>query len=196
MALKAVRQAWSTAKKLLALAVLWALVFSLASIAKLTVAFAYDDGLVCSAPAFAKARASLKPPYPQKEYWSVINQAYDIEETKVLAQGLAWALRALGFRVAIVAERPSTDGEALRKEWRRLTPKAWFHFAGDQDDRRAFLGKGNIVLYFTDSDAAILDARKAGVCAVRLKRGEKSPKRDEDYHPGTLNELVLPLSQY
>ena len=40
-----------------------------------------------------------------------------------------------------------------------------------------------------------MEARKAGVYPLRIKRSSSSYKKD-DYHPGTLGELVVPLSQY
>jgi len=201
MVLKAVRAkteaAWSTTKRLLALMSCWGLIFSLATITKLAVAFDYDDGLVFSSPAYVKAFASAQQPLgPQ--FWSVVNRSYDIEQPKFLTQGLAWAFRVFGFKVAIIVDRPSTDGEALRKEWRRLTPKTLFYFAGDRADQRTFLAKNNLnfVLFLGDSDSSITEARKAGVYAIRIKRSPKSYRKFEDYHPGTLGELVLPLSQY
>jgi len=198
MVLKAVRAkteaAWTTTKKILALMSCWGLVFSLATITKLAVAFEYDDGLVFSTPAYVKAFASVQTPFTP-QFWSVVNKSYDIERPKYLTYSLAWAFRLFGFKVAIIADRPSTDGDGLRKEWRHLTPKTLFYFAGDRGDRKTFLEKGNFVLLFADSDTAIMDSRKAGVYAVRVKKSARSYKK-EDYHPGTLGELVLPLSNY
>jgi acid phosphatase (class B) len=97
--------------------------------------------------------------------------------------------------VAILASRPDTDGEALRKEWRRLVPRPRFIFAGDGVSKRRYLEDGNFVLYFGDSDVDISEARKAGVFPVRVKRSPQSSYK-EDYHPGTMREFVLPLSQY
>ena len=95
----------------------------------------------------------------------------------------------------VVVDRPSTDGEALRKEWRRLTPKTLFYFTGDRGDKKSFLEKKNFIMFFGDGDSGIMESRKAGVYAVRIKRSSRSYKK-EDYHPGTLGELVIPLSQY
>jgi acid phosphatase class B len=198
MVLKAVRAkteaAWTTTKKLLALMSCWGLIFSVVTIAKLGVAFEYDDTLVFSTPAFAKAFASVQQAY-SPQFWSVVNKSYDVEKPKYLSGALAWTFRLFGFKVAIVAARPSTDGEALKKEWRRLTPKTSFYFAGDKSDLKSILERGNFVLFFSDNDSDILEARKAGVYCLRVKRSSKSMDK-EDYHPGTLGELVLPGSQY
>ena len=198
MVLKSVRAkteaAWTTTKKILALMSCWGLIFSLATITKLAVAFEYDDGLVFSTPAYVKAFASVQQPFTP-QFWSVVNRSYDIEQPKFLAQGAAWAFRLFGFKVAIIADRPSTDGEALRKEWRRLTPKTLFFFAADRGDKKNFLEKSNFVLVFADGDSFIMDARQAGVYAVRIKRSPRSHQK-ENYHPGTLGEFVMPFSQY
>ena len=130
-----------------------------------------------------------------QQFWSVVNQAYDLEKPKIVPLSAAWLFRVLGFRVAILASRPDTDGEALRKEWRRLVPRPRFIFAGDGAGKSRHLGDGNFVLYFGDSDVDISEARKAGVFPVRVKRSPRSSYK-EDYHPGTMREFVLPLSQY
>jgi len=188
------KAAWGTTKKILALMSAWGLIYSLVTIAKLAVAFEYDDGLVSSAPAFAKAAAGgLQPFTPQ--FWSEVNRSYDLEQPKALACALAGTFRIFGFKVAIIADRPSTDGEALRKEWRRLTPKTLFFFAADRGDKKNFLEKSNFVLVFADGDSFIMDARQAGVYAVRIKRSPRSHQK-ENYHPGTLGEFVMPFSQY
>ena len=198
MVLKAVRAkteaAWTTTKKILAFLSCWGLVFSLATIARLAVAFEYDDGLVFSTPAFVRAFASVQQPFTP-QFWSVVNRSYDLEQPKYLPFALAWAFRICGFKVAIVADRPSTDGEALRKAWRHLTPRALFYFAAERGTKKDFLSKGNYVLYFTSEDSSILESRQAGLYPIRLKRSPRSYKK-EGYHPGTLGELVLPLSQY
>ena len=195
MVLKAVRAktetAWKTTKKALAVMSVWGLIFSLVTISRLAVAFEYDDGLVFSTPAYAKARAGLSNP-ASEQFWSVVNRSYDLESPQVTPFLLAWTLRLCGFKVAIIAQRPSTDGEALQKEWRHLTPNGLFCFAPEKAGIRVFLGQGNYVLYFGGSDSGILEARKAGVYPIRIKRSAKSSNK-EDYHPGTLGEIRLPF---
>ncbi|MFA6002963.1 MAG: hypothetical protein WC881_02740, partial [Elusimicrobiota bacterium] len=83
MVLKAVREkthaAWTTTKKILAFLSVWGLIFSLATITKMSVAFEYDDGLVFSTPAYVKAFASVQQPFGP-DFWSVVNRSYDIEQ--------------------------------------------------------------------------------------------------------------------
>lgn len=185
-------KAWTTTKKIVAFMMVWGLVFSLVTIGRLRVAFDYDDTLVYSTPAFNKAfRSSLQPFSTQ--FWSIVNSSYDVEQPKMLPYALAWALRIFGFKVTIIAARPNVDGEPLRKEWRHLASQ--FVFNETRETKHNVLKQGNYVLYFGDSDSDIQQGRQARVLTVRIKRSPKSSYK-EDYHPGTLNELILPFSDY
>jgi len=188
-----VGKTWTTTKKILAAMSAWGLVFSLVTIARLGVAFNYDDTLVDSAAAFQKA-ARLSPLRGGPDYWNVVNASYDLENPKLLPYALAWAFRGLGFQVLIIADRPAVGGEALRKEWRHLAPKG-FIFAGAESEKHLRLADGRYVLFFGDSDQDILEARRAKVYPVRVKRGKKAVGSGEDYHPGAFGELVLPFSE-
>ena len=133
MVLKNVRAkvdtAWTNTKKVLAVMSAWGLIFSLVTICKLGVAFDYDDTLVFSTPAFAKAFASVSQPFTP-ELWAAVNHAYDIEQPKVVASSLAWMFRAFGFRVSVICSRPAVEGDALKKEGRLVAQR--IHLAGDR----------------------------------------------------------------
>lgn len=182
---------WTLAKKTVVAMSAWGLVFSLVTIARLGVAFDYDDTLVHSSPAYAKAFANSTQPF-SPQFWAIVNNSYEMEQPKYVAQALAWTFRLFGFRVAIIAARPATEGDALKKEWRRLAPRG-FYFSGDKENKHLQLQNGNYVLYFGDSDSDIAQARMAKVYPIRVKRGRRSSYK-EDYHPGTLGEVVVPLS--
>lgn len=196
MVLKAAREkvekTWTTTKKILALMSVWGLIFSLVTIARLGVAFTYDDALVTSAPAFEKAAGAVQQ-LRSPEYWRIVNTSYDLETPKLLPYALALLFRGFGFRVAILAERNPVGGEALKKEWRHLAPRG-FTFVSDPEELHMHLQDGRYVLFFSDGDRELLEARKAGVYAVRVRRGSKSVNGGE-YNPGKMGELVLPLSQ-
>ena len=190
-----VEKGWTWTKKILAAMSVWGLVFSLVTIGKLSVAFDYDDTLVASAPAYARAMSQSAQPY-SSGFWSVVNQSYDLERPKAMAYGLAWLFRVFGFRVSVIASRPPVDAEALKKEWRHLVPRGRFVFAGEEGGKAAYLQGGNFVLYFGDGDADIADAKRARVFAVRIRRDARSFFRLQDYNPGSLGEFVLPWSEY
>lgn len=198
MVMKAVKEkaekTWSLAKKVGALVSLWALIFSLATVAKLGVAFDYDEVLVASAPAFKKASGAATQLY-SPGFWEVVNTSYDLEKPKLLPFTLAWLFRICGFNVTVVTSRPAVEVDGLKKEWRRLVPHGRFLFASDKTQKHVYLQSGNYVLFFSDSDTGIEQARKARVFPIRIRRAADSFFKD-DYHPGTLGELVLPLSQF
>lgn len=187
-----IEKGWTTTKKALAIMSVWGLIFSLVTIGRLGVAFDYDDVLVHSAPAFDKAEKSVQQAR-SPQFWAIVNNSYDLEGRKLIPYGLAYLFRGLGFRVMILADRVGSDGDALRKEWRALSPRGFVFTGAETENKHLHLQDGQYVLYFASGDRDIHEARKAGVYAVRVKRGKKAVRRDE-YHPGTMGELVIPLS--
>ncbi|MFA6030287.1 MAG: hypothetical protein WC969_10570 [Elusimicrobiota bacterium] len=180
-------------KKVLGMMMVWGLIYSLVTIGGLKVAFDYDDTLVFSTPSYTKAFKSGTVPF-SPAFWEIVNNSYDIESRKILTNSAAWILRVFGFRITILADRPSYGGQALRKEWRHLASN--FVFAGEREGvRAATLGSATYVLYFTDRDSSITAGRKAKVLALRIRRSPKSSYK-EDYHPATMQELVVPFSEY
>ncbi|MCX5790411.1 MAG: hypothetical protein NTX64_18185 [Elusimicrobia bacterium] len=124
---------------------------------------------------------------------SIVNSNYDLEEPKLIPYALAWAFRVFGFRITILANRPEVNGAPLRKEWRHLAGR--FVFAGAPGSMHAALKDGNYVIFFGDSDTDITEGRLAKVYSIRVRRSRKSSHK-EDYHPGSLGELVIPYSEY
>ena len=188
-----VEKGWTLTKKTLAMLSVWGLIYSLVTIGRLGVAFDYDDTLVDSAAAYEKAAHAVAA---QQRYspgfWAAVNNSYELETPKVLPYALAWTCRILGFKVMIMADRSGADGDALKKEWRKLSPRG-FVFTSQPQNKHLHLQDGRYVLFFGDSDRDMLEARKAGVLAVRVKRNRRSVSHD-DYNPGTMGELVLPFS--
>ncbi len=197
MVLKDVREkvekTWTTTKKILAAMSVWGLIFSLVTISRLGAAFTYDDTLVHSAPAFEKAEGVGRQSRGA-EFWKVVNNAYDLETPKFIPYAIAWALRGFGFRITIFAQRDATGGEALKKEWRHLSPRG-FVFVPNAQELHLHLQDSRFVIFFGDGDRDILEARKAGIYAVRVRRGNKAVSHG-DYTPGRFEEVVLPLSQF
>jgi acid phosphatase (class B) len=185
---------WSMAKKIGAMISVWALIFSIATVGKLGVAFDYDEVLVASAPAFKKGAAAAQQAY-SPQFWEVVNTSYDLERPKLLPLSLAWLFRVCGFRVTVVTARPAIEVDGLKKEWRHLAPPGRFLFASDKTQKHQYLVNGNYLLFFGDSDSDVEQARQASVFPVRIRRAADSYFKD-DYHPGTLGELVLPASQF
>ncbi|HVE14629.1 MAG TPA: hypothetical protein VNI01_14635 [Elusimicrobiota bacterium] len=183
---------YSFFRKILGLLMAWGLVFSVVTIGEMRVGFDYDDTLVFSTPAFKKAfDAGVQAFSP--EFWKIVNSNYDLEQPKVEMNAIAWALRLLGFKIAILTARPNYGGEGLQKEWRHLSKD--FIFANGAESKHTYLKDGNYVLYFGDSDTDITEGRKARVLTLRVKRSPKSTYK-EDYNPGSLREPIIPFSEY
>src|SRR3569832_2184876 len=189
-----VEKAWTTTKKILALMSVWGLVFSLVTLARLGVAFAYDDALVNSAAAYEKAEGAGTAAAHGPDYWKTINTSYDLESPKLLPYAAAGAARLYGYHNLILAERQATGGEALKKEWRHLAPRG-FTFVSDPEELHLHLQDGRYVLFVGSTDRELLQAKKAGVYAVRVKRPRKSVLGGE-YNPGQLGEVVVPFSDF
>lgn len=187
-----VHKGWSTGKKILAWMSVWGLIFSLVTIGRLRVGFDYDDTLVFSTPAFNKAFKSGAQPF-SPDFWTVVNESYDLEEPKLMTNVMAWVFRVFGFRITVLTSRPPDGGDALKKEWRHLASQ--FIFVPNAEKKHVHLGQGHYVLYFGDSDTDISEGRLAKVFTLRVRRSPKSSYK-EDYHPGTMGEIVIPFSEY
>ena len=188
-----VEKGWTTMKKVLAMMSVWGLFFSLITIGRLSVAFDYDDTLVNSNKAYEKAEKSVTQ-RDSPSFWGALNNAYDLESVKYVPFALACALRGLGFRVVIMAERQAVDGDALKKEWRKLAPRA-FIFTPDPTAKHLHMQEGHFVAFFGDSDQDMLEAKKVNVLALRVRRG-KHPSKHDHYSPGKMGDTVIPLSQF
>ncbi|MBI3550248.1 MAG: hypothetical protein HY078_14510 [Elusimicrobia bacterium] len=189
-----VQKGWSIWKKMFSWMCIWGLIFSLVTIGRLRVGFDYDDTLVFSTPAFNKAFKSGVQAF-SPEFWSIVNQSYDLERPKYFTNAFAWFFRLLGFRITVIAARPPEGGDPLKKEWRHLVHGADFQFVPDAEKKPSILRQGNYILYFGDSDSDIVVARRAGIFPLRVRRSVQSSNKDE-YHPGTMGELTIPLSQF
>ena len=188
-----VEKAWTTTKKVLAAMSVWGLIFSLVTIGRLSVGFDYDGTLVDSSKSFEKA-ARLSQQAGGASYWGVVNNAYELEKPKLVPYSTALLLRVLGFRIVIMADRQGTDGDALRKEWRRLAPRG-FLFTPNPSDKHLHLQEGRFIAFFGDADVDMLEAKLAGVLAMRVQH-PPVPGLTAPYSPGRMGDYVVPLSRF
>ncbi len=170
----------------------WAVFFSVFTLMGLHVGFEYDDGLVFSTPAFQSARDSRTEPESQ-DYWNAVNRAYRLERVKPAPWLTAWFFRIFGFKVDILCLRGPAGADSLIQSWKPLADT--FFFAADENRKYEFLEHKPVILYFAASDADIIQARKAGVAAVRIRKSSKSTLSSE-YTPRKFKEPVLPLSEF
>jgi acid phosphatase class B len=174
------------------LAATWAVFFSVFTIMGLRAGFEYDDGLVFSTPAYKTAQKSGAEP-GSKDYWNAVNRAYKLERAKPVVWLTAWLCRAFGFKVAIICQRDPAGSDSLAQSWKPLAQD--FFFTDDENQKYELLEKKPFTLYFAVSDADVIQARKAGVWAVRIRKNKKSVLPAEAT-PRMFKEPVLPLSEF
>jgi acid phosphatase class B len=154
--------------------------------------FEYDDGLVFSTPAYKSAQEAKTEP-GSGDYWNAVNRAYKSERTKPAVWLTAWLLKTFGFKVAVICRRDPAGSDSLVQNWKNLADD--FYFADDENRKYELLEKKSFTLYFAVSDSDVIQARKAGVWAVRIRKNKKSTL-PTDSTPRKFNEPVLPLSEF
>ncbi|OGR81569.1 MAG: hypothetical protein A2X32_05600 [Elusimicrobia bacterium GWC2_64_44] len=170
----------------------WGFLFSVNSLIGFQAGFEYDDGLVYSTPAFqAAAKDNLEPGTP--DYWNSVNRSFNYERLKPVPWLAAWTLKALGVKIAVFCDRGSEGSDSLEASWRRLAD--YFYFTAAEDAKYRLLEKHRFILYAAPSDAGVIQARKAGVTPLRVRKSPKSAGALES-NPGKFGERVLPLSAF
>ena len=193
-AIKALFLKWFSRLRAFAmLAGAWGVLFSVITLIGFKAGFEYDDGLVYSTPAFQAAGEAGVPAAPDADYWNAVNRAYKSEHIKPLPWLTAWALKVLGFRIEVFCSRGEAGSDSLRNAWRRLADS--FHFTADENQKYELLEKGRFIFYFAPSDEGVIQAKKADVIPVRIRKNKRSVNPCL-YDPGKYGERVLPLSEF
>ncbi|HNW45753.1 MAG TPA: hypothetical protein PKI19_14735 [Elusimicrobiales bacterium] len=170
----------------------WGFLFSVNSLIGFRAGFEYDDGLVYSTPAFqAAGKTSAEAGSP--DYWNAVNRAYASERLKPVVWLSAWTLKVLGFRIAIFCDRGQEGADSLEADWSRLADD--FYFTRTDNEKYEILEKNRFALYAGPSDAGIIQARKAGVPPLRVKKSGNSSNPLAST-PGKYKERILPLSEF
>ncbi len=170
----------------------WGFLFSVNSLIGFRAAFEYDDGLVYSTPAFQAAqKETVEPGSP--DYWNAVNRSFAYERLKPVPWLAAWTLRMLGIKIDFFLDRGPQGADSLEASWRRLADN--FYFIGSEDEKYRLLERKHFILYAAASDSGIIQARKAGVTPLRIKKSHNSANPLES-HPGKFGEKVLPFSAF
>ncbi|OIN99501.1 MAG: hypothetical protein COX65_01100 [Elusimicrobia bacterium CG_4_10_14_0_2_um_filter_56_8] len=170
----------------------WGVLFSVNSLIGFQAGFEYDDGLVYSTPAF-QAAAKDKAPADSPDYWNSVNRSFSYERLKPVPWITAWTLRALGIRISFFCDRGSEGADSLEASWRNLADR--FYFTKTEDEKYKILERNKFILYAAASDSGIIQAKKAGVIPLRLRKSRKSVNPLAST-PGKLGEVTLPLSEF
>jgi len=170
----------------------WGFLFSVNSLIGFQAGFEYDDGLVYSTPAF-KAAEKDKAPQGSPDYWNSVNRSFSYERLKPVPWLAAWSLKVLGVKIAFFLDRGPEGADSLEASWRKLAD--YFYFTRTEDEKYKILEKRRFVLYAAPSDSGIIQARKAGVTPLRIKKSKRSANPLESA-PGKFKERTLPLSEF
>ena len=170
----------------------WGFLFSVNSLIGFQAGFEYDDGLVYSTPAFQAAEKDKAAP-GGPDYWNSVNRSFSYERLKPVPWLSAWTLKALGVKIAVFCDRGAEGGDSLEASWRKLAD--YFYFTRTEDEKYKILEKRRFIVYAAPSDSGIIQARKAGVTPLRVKKSKRSANPLES-NPGKFKERTLPFSDF
>ncbi len=170
----------------------WGFIFSVNSLIGFQAGFEYDDGIVYSTPAFQAAAKDITDT-TSPDYWNAVNRSYAYERLKPAVWLSAWTLKILGFRIAFFCDRSPEGSDSLEAYWSRLADD--FYFTRTDNEKYEILEKKRFVLYAGASDAGIIQARKADIFPLRIKKSKTSSNPLES-NPGKFKEKTLPLSEF
>ena len=170
----------------------WGFLFSVNSLIGFQAGFEYDDGLVYSTPAFQAAEKDKAAP-GGPDYWNSVNRSFSYERLKPVPWLSAWTLKALGVKIAVFCDRGAEGGDSLEASWRKLAD--YFYFTRTEDEKYKILEKRRFIIYAAPSDSGIIQARKAGVTPLRVRKSKRSVNPLES-NPGKFKERTLPFSDF
>ncbi|MBI4655663.1 MAG: hypothetical protein HY746_02830 [Elusimicrobia bacterium] len=170
----------------------WAVIYSTVTLLGFKIGFEYDDCLVFSAPAFQKTMKE-KIIEDAPGYWDSVNGSYKLERIKPLPYLALCLARFFGFETCVLCFRNEAGSENMVKYWKPLIKV--FYFTTDENERYKTMEKDSYLVYFASSDTDVIQARKAEIVPVRVRRSVKSLNKLE-HNPGKFKEFILPLSEF
>jgi len=171
---------------------IWAVFFSVDNIINASIAIEYDDGLIYSGDIFRKVE-NEKITIADKNYWEAINNNYKFEKIKVVPFIIVYFFKFIGVKVDIIADRGDNGSDYIKAKWQKLSKN--FYFVSDQEEKYNILKKNGYFLFFAASDEGIVQAKKARIYPIRIKKNSKS-KSILSYTPGKYKEKIIPLSDF
>lgn len=175
--------------------VLWLFVFAFDTALDAKVGFDFDDTVCFSSPSFRAAqeqygwRAMREGDTNYRAFWTEVNAHPERDVPKPVTLGLARAAKLLGCDPVIITARSAYGREPFIRFWQGTFPEIYF-----TRDKARIMRNDLYLVFFGDSDDDISGARSAGVAGVRILRSPASHYR-ANYHPGSLGEWVVPMSE-
>lgn len=177
---------YSRFKTFVYLFAIWAVIHSSISICEFSVAFEYDDGLAYTTDSYLKAKNLTGD-----EFYKTLNENASSDRVKIIPFLIYKTLKILGFSVEIIADRKNLSPEKLISRWHGLK----IHFVASSNEKYEILNSKRYLIFFANSDDGVIQARKAGVYPIRIKRNPKS-LNPLPYNPSLFGEKVIPLSEF
>jgi hypothetical protein len=147
---------------------IWAIIYTTTNICNFRIAFEYSDGIKFLA---------------KKETGEVIE-----ERTKILPSMVAFFMKFAGIKIDIIVDKEND------LKIKSISFADEIYIVENQNEKYEILEKKGYILFFTNSDEGIIQAKKAGIKAIRIKRNPKS-KNPLKYNPGSFGEKIMPLSE-
>ena len=168
---------------------IWSVMYSTVSICGFSVAFEYDDAIVYSEDAKRKASEESG-----KIIYRELNARTDLEKTKILPFLALSFFKLLGFKIDFIIDREPLNIQPVNRKWNNWANG--IYFVTDQNQKYEIIESKKYLFFFANSDEGVIQAKKAGVTAIRIKRNPKSTANPLSYNPGKFKEYVIPLSEF
>lgn len=165
---------------------IWAVIHSTVNVCGFSVAFEYDDGIAYTTDAYIKARN-----LSGDEFFKILNENSSLDRAKIIPFLIYQILKISGFSIDIIVDRKNISSERLVSRWQGSA----IYFTTSPNEKYEILNIKKYLIFFANSDDGIIQAKKAGIYPIRIKRNPKS-LNPLPYNPGKFGEKQIPLSQF
>jgi len=147
---------------------IWAVIYSAINICNFKVAFEYNDGIIFMA---------------KNQEGKVIQ-----ERTKVIPTLMALFMKIIGVKIDVIVDEEN-DLKLVKPFFADN-----MYIVKNQNEKYELLERNGYLIFFANSDEGVIQAKKAQIIPVRIKRNPKS-KNPLNYNPHKFKEIILPLSE-
>ncbi|MCX7905551.1 MAG: hypothetical protein N2446_02490 [Elusimicrobiales bacterium] len=164
----------------------WAVIYSTVNVLELSIGFEYDDVLAYTSQAYLKAK-NLK----NDEFYKEINENSHLDRIKIIPFIIYKTAKLFGFSTDIIIDRKNISTKKILSKWK----DSKIYFVSDSNEKYEIINNKKYLIFFANSDDGIIQAKKANVYPIRIKRNQKS-LNPLPYNPGKFGEKQIPLSQF
>ena len=164
----------------------WAVIYSTINVCGFSAAFEYDEGLVYTSRSHSNREESTS-----NRTYKTLNENPPSERIKLIPFLIYSILKISGFSVEIIVDIKDPSSQKLPPRWYGSA----IYFSTTSNEKYEILNRKKYLRFFASSDEGIIQAKKAGIYPLRIKRNPKSLNPSQ-YNPGKFSEKVIPLSQF